>query len=199
MLIIFGLLSSSSGSSSSRFEATFAERTDAIEGGLQAAETKQAEADAARRAREAARRRPARGGADPRGGARAGRAIVASCASRPRRRRRASSSTARPRSRPSGSRRSPRCAPRWAAWPPPLAGRIVGREPRRTTRARRVVDRFLADLETLEAVRTTGQTGPDDARRLGGAPAPRPSVEGRRGRHGRRRSWATSCSGWPAC
>ena len=56
------------------FEKTFADRTAAIEGGLAAAETKQAEADAKLAELEAAaRRRPPRGRADPRGGARAGR------------------------------------------------------------------------------------------------------------------------------
>ena len=137
------------------FEKTFAERTAAIEGGIAAAEAKQAEADArlaeleqrlgearheAARIREEAREQ---GAADRR----------RRCASRRRPSRRGSSSTARRRSRPSASRRSPRCGRRWAALATSLAGRIVGESLEDDARSNRVVERFLADLETLESAR----------------------------------------------
>ena len=151
------------------FEKTFAERTEAIEGGLQEAETKQAEADAklaeleqqlgearheAARIREEAREQ--------------GAAIVAEMREQAQTERHGSSSTARRRSRPSGSRRSPRCAPRWARWPPALAGRIVGESLDDEARQSRVVERFLADLETRSDRRgrtRCGQLMPSSLRR----------------------------------
>jgi F-type H+-transporting ATPase subunit b len=40
-----------------------------------------------------------------------------------------------------------------------LAGRIVGESLEDDERSNRVVDRFLADLETLEASQAAGQSG----------------------------------------
>ena len=136
----------------------------------------------ARRAREAARRRPARGGPDPRGGSRAGRADRRPrCASRRRPSRPGSSSTARPRSRPSGSRPWPRCGPRSAPWRPQLAGRIVGESLEDDERSARVVDRFLADLEATERRRRKRGSLMTDARCLGrGARRPAREQLGRR-------------------
>ena len=55
-----------------------------------------------------------------------------------------------------------------------LAGRIVGESLEDDERSSRVVDRFLADLETLETSKAAGRrTGPADAaRRLRRGAAP---------------------------
>ena len=185
------------------FEKTFADRTDRhrgrSEGGRDQAGRGRRQAG---RAREAARRRPPRGGAHPRGGARAGcgdrRGDARAGADRGRR---ASSSTRTPRSRPSASRRSPRCGPRSARWPPTLAGRIVGESLDDEARQSRVVDRFLADLETEPTQR--GQLIADRGPLMQGASseslarADREPRHRGRGRRRRRRRSGTTSSGSP--
>ena len=116
------------------------------------------------------RRRPARGGPDPRGGPRAGsgdhRRDARAGAGRGRA---GSSSTRTRRSRPSASRRVASLRAEVGTLATTLAGRIVGESLEDDERSDRVVDRFLADLETLEAseAAATGRGAADVARRLG--------------------------------
>ena len=106
------------------------------------------------------RRRPPRGRQDPRGGPRAGRRRSSPrCASRPRPRPHASSSTATHRSRPSVSRPWPRCAPRSARWPSTSPAGSSGESLDDDERSTRVVDRFLADVESMQAAEATAQDG----------------------------------------
>lgn len=138
------------------FEKTFAERTAAIEGGLQAAETKQAEADAklaelekqlgdarheAARIREEAREQGAAIVAEMREQAQteANRIVEHGKAQIEAERQQAVTSL---RAEVGGLATS-------------LAGRIVGESLDDDERSSRVVDRFLADLEAHEA----GQQG----------------------------------------
>ena len=146
------------------FEQAFAERTAAIEGGLAAAETKQAEADArlaelekrlgearheAARIREEAREQGAQ--------------IVVEL------REQAQSESARiiehGKAQIEAERQQAVTSLRAevGALATGLASRIVGESLEDDERSTRVVDRFLADLETLEAARTHAQ-GPDGTR-----------------------------------
>ena len=111
-----------------RLEQIFAERTAAIEGGIEKAEKAQAEAaEALERVPGAARRGPRRGRADPRGGPGRGRARSSPrCASGRRPRPTGSPRPRSSRSRPSGSRRSSSCAARSGRLATDLASRIVG-------------------------------------------------------------------------
>ena len=81
--------------------------------------------------------------------------------------------------RPSASRRSPRCAPRSARWPPSWPAGSSGESLEDDERTTRVVDRFLADLETMQAAAAAaGRTGLADAAwslRRGAAPDLRPA------------------------
>jgi len=138
------------------FEKTFSERTQAIEGGLAAAEAKQADVDAqmaalerrlgeakheAARIREEAREQGARIVAELReqGQAESGRIIEHGKAQIEAERQQAVTSLrAEVGSLATG-----------------LAGRIVGESLEDDERSNRVVERFLADLETLEASQTT--------------------------------------------
>ncbi len=140
------------------FEKTFAERTAAIEGGLAAAETKQAEADAklaeleqqlgearheAARIREEAREQ--------------GAAIVAEM------REQAQTESARivehGRVQIEAERQQAVASLRAevGTLATSLAGRIVGESLDDDARSQRVVDRFLADLETIESAQVEGQ------------------------------------------
>jgi len=140
------------------FEATFAERTEAIEGGLHAAETKQAEADArlaeleqrlgearheAARIREEAREQGAQIVVEMREQAQAesSRIIDHGKAQIEAERQQAVTSL----------------RAEVGALATGLASRIVGESLEDDERSTRVVDRFLADLETLEAARTHAQ------------------------------------------
>ena len=173
------------------FEATFAERTAAIEGGLAAAETKQAEADAklaelekqladarheAARIREEAREQGAQIIAEMREQAQAEAARIVE---------HGKTQIDAERQQAVTSLRA-----EVGTLATSLAGRDRRREPRRTTTApARVVDRFLADLETLGVPdhRARSQLM-SHARRLGRAPGRpgRPAGgRARPGRHGR--------------
>ena len=137
------------------FEKTFAERTSAIEGGLAAAETKQAEADAklaelekqlgdarheAARIREEAREQ--------------GAAIVSEM------REQAQTESTRivehGKAQIEAERQQAVTSLRAevGSLATSLAGRIVGESLEDDARSNRVVDRFLADLETLESAQT---------------------------------------------
>ena len=145
----------------------FAERTAAIEGGIQKAEEAQAEADrraGAVRARSWPGAR-AEAGADPRGGPRQRRRRSApSCASARRRTPRAS--PRRRSSRSQAERQQALVQLRGEVGPargrPRLAGSSQESLPT-TTRQQRVVDRFLADLEQDATARRA--TAPAPARR----------------------------------
>ncbi len=140
------------------FEKTYADRTQAIEGGLAAAETKQAEADAklaelekqlgdarheAARIREEAREQ--------------GAAIVSEM------REQAQIESARivehGKAQIEAERQQAVTSLRAevGSLATSLAGRIVGESLEDDERSQRVVDRFLADLETLEASQVEGQ------------------------------------------
>ncbi len=148
------------------FEKTFAERTQAIEGGLAAAEAKQADADAkmaeleqrlgeakheAARIREEAREQGARIVAELReqGQAESGRIIEHGKAQIEAERQQAVTSL---RAEVGGLATG-------------LAGRIVGESLEDDERSNRVVERFLADLETLEASQKVSGTNGDRSRR----------------------------------
>ena len=141
------------------FEKTFAERTSAIEGGLQAAETKQAEADAklaeldrqlsearheAARIREEAREQ--------------GAAIIAEL----REQAQAESSRIVEHGKTQIEAERQQAVTQLRAevgtLATSLAGRIVGESLEDDDRANRVVERFLADLETLESARAEAGT-----------------------------------------
>ena len=117
------------------------------------------------------RRRPARGGADPRGGPRAGRgdhrrdARAGAGRGRP-----GSSSTRTRRSRPSARQAlTRRCAPRSAPWPPRWPVASSARVPRRRRAQqprRRPLPRRPRDARDLRGAARTGPA--DGARRLGG-------------------------------
>ncbi len=134
------------------FEKNFAERAEAIEGGIAKAEKAQAEASAAleeykqqltdarteaNRIREEARAEGAQILADLKE-----KAAAESAASPPRHTR---------RSNPSARRPSCRSAPEVGTLATTLAGRIVGEALTDDARSARVVDRFLADLENQNA------------------------------------------------
>jgi F-type H+-transporting ATPase subunit b len=127
------------------FERVFAERTAAIQGGIEKAEKAQAEAAEALQQYQAAARRGARGGrAHPqRGAGPAGPDRRGGAGRGPRRGRSASPRPRRRRSSASASRRSPSCGARWApsrsSWP----SRIVGESLEDEARQRRTVERFL--------------------------------------------------------
>lgn len=148
------------------FEATYAERTAAIEGGLAAAEAKQADADAqlaeleqrlgearheAARIREDAREQGAQIVAEMRaqGQAESTRIIEHGKAQIEAERQQAVTSLrAEVGSLATG-----------------LAGRIVGESLEDDERSNRVVDRFLADLETIEASQAAGAGSSGEAKR----------------------------------
>ena len=106
------------------------------------------------------RRRPPRGGPDPRGGPRAGcgdhRGDARAGAGRGRPHRRARARADRGRAQGTRSRR---CGPRSGPWPRRWPGGSSGESLEDDERSGRVVDRFLADLETLEASEAAGQDG----------------------------------------
>lgn len=139
------------------FEKTFAERTTAIEGGLAAAETKQAEADEklaelekqlgdarheAARIREEAREQGAQIIAEMREQAQTESTRIVE---------HGKAQIEAERQHAVASLRS-----EVGALATSLAGRIVGESLEDDERAARVVDRFLADLETLEEARAAG-------------------------------------------
>jgi F-type H+-transporting ATPase subunit b len=139
------------------FEATFTERTRRIEGGLAAAETKQAEADArlaelekqladarheAARIREEAREHGAQIIAEMREQAQAEASRIVEGGK---------TQIAAERQQAVTSLRA-----EVGSLAISLAGRVVGESLQDDGRSTRVVDRFLADLETLEEPRTAG-------------------------------------------
>ncbi len=130
------------------FEKTYAERTAAIQGGIEKAEAAQAEAAAALEEYKAQLATPVR---RPRASARRprprGPRSWPTCASRPPRRAAACSPMPRPRSRPSAAGRE-QLRTEIGGLATDLAGRIVGESLDDDERARRTVDRFIADLET---------------------------------------------------
>ena len=139
------------------FEATFSERTAAIEGGLQAAETKQAEADAklaeleqqladarheAARIREEAREQGAQIVAEMREQAQQESARIVE---------HGKAQIEAERQQAVTSLRA-----EVGTLATSLAGRIVGESLDDDERAARVVDRFLADLEAHDQAKTAG-------------------------------------------
>ena len=139
------------------FEKTFADRTSAIEGGLAAAETKQAEADEklaelekqlgdarheAARIREEAREQGAQIIAEMREQAQTESTRIVE---------HGKAQIEAERQHAVASLRS-----EVGALATSLAGRIVGESLEDDERSARVVDRFLADLETLEDARAAG-------------------------------------------
>ncbi len=136
------------------FEKTFAERTNAIEGGLKAAETKQAEADAKlaelERQLSEARHEAARIREDAR---EQGAAIISEM--REQAQEEAERILAHGRAQMSAERQQAVASLRSevGSLATALAGRIVGESLEDDDRSGRVVDRFLADLETLEVAR----------------------------------------------
>jgi len=139
------------------FETTFAERTQAIEGGLQAAETKQAEADAklaeleqqladarheAARIREEAREQGAQIIAEMRDQAQTESTRIVEHGKAQIEAERQHAVTA--------------LRAEVGALATSLAGRIVGESLEDDERSSRVVERFLADLETIEASEAAG-------------------------------------------
>jgi F-type H+-transporting ATPase subunit b len=141
------------------FEKTFAERTSAIEGGLQAAETKQAEADAklaeleqqladarheAARIREEAREQGAQIVAEMREQAQEESARIVE---------HGKSQIEAERQQAVASLRA-----EVGTLATSLAGRIVGESLEDDDRSARVVDRFLADLELHSEARDAGAT-----------------------------------------
>ncbi len=141
------------------FEKTFAERTSAIEGGLQAAETKQAEADAklaeleqrlgeakheAARIREEAREQGAQIVSEMREQAQAESSRIVE---------HGKSQIEAERQQAITSLRA-----EVGTLATSLAGRIVGESLDDDDRAARVVDRFLADLELHDEARDAGSS-----------------------------------------
>ena len=139
-----------------RFEQVFAERTDAIEGGLKAAETKQAEADKrlaklekqlgearheAARIREEAREQGAQIVAEMREQAQTESARIVDHGKAQIEAERQQAVT--------------QLRAEVGTLATSLAGRIVGESLEDDERANRVVDRFLVDLETLETARAS--------------------------------------------
>ena len=139
-----------------KFEETFAERTDAIEGGLKAAETKQAEADKrlaelekqlgearheAARIREEAREQGAQIVAEMREQAQTEAARIVDHGKTQIEAERQQAVT--------------QLRAEVGTLATSLAGRIVGESLEDDDRANRVVDRFLVDLETLETARAS--------------------------------------------
>ena len=139
------------------FETTFEERTKAIEGGLAAAETKQAEADAklaeleqqladarheAARIREEAREQGAQIIAEMRDQAQADAARIVETGKAQIEAERQHAVTA--------------LRAEVGSLATGLAGRIVGESLEDDERSARVVERFLADLETIEASEAAG-------------------------------------------
>lgn len=136
------------------FEKTFSDRTAAIEGGLQAAETKQAEADAKLAELEKqlgdARHEAARIREDAR---EQGAAIIAEL--REQAQAEASRIQEHGKSQIEAERQQAVTSLRneVGSLATALAGRIVGESLEDDERSNRVVERFLADLETLETAR----------------------------------------------
>ena len=144
------------------FEKTFAERTSAIEGGLEAAEKKQAEADErlaelekqlsearheATRIREEAREQGAEIVADMRTSAQEESSrIIAHGKSQIEAERQQAITSLRAEV---------------GTLATSLAGRIVGESLEDDERSNRVVDRFLADLETMETAEAVGRQDGD--------------------------------------
>ena len=142
------------------FEKTFAERTSAIEGGLQAAETKQAEADAklaeleqqlsearheAAKIREEAREQGAQIVSEMREQGESEKARIIDGAH---------TQIAAERQQAVASLRA-----EVGTLATTLAGRIVGESLEDDERSGRVVDRFLADLDALETSKSAAQNG----------------------------------------
>jgi F-type H+-transporting ATPase subunit b len=142
-----------------KFEETFAERTTAIEGGLKAAETKQAEADKrlaelekqlsearheAARIREEAREQGAQIVAEMREQAQTESSRIVDHGKAQIEAERQQAVT--------------QLRAEVGTLATSLAGRIVGESLEDDDRANRVVDRFLADLETLESARAEAGT-----------------------------------------
>ena len=138
-----------------RFEATYAERTAAIQGGMEKAEKAQEEAEAAlkqyrrswprpvpRRPRSARTPRPRAPRSSPR------------CASRPRPRRPGSEASAEAQLEAERTQVMTQLRSEIGGLATTLAGRIVGESLDDDERARRTVDRFLADLESDEPAET---------------------------------------------
>lgn len=140
-----------------RFEQIYTERTQAIEGGLAAAETKQAEADAkladleqqladarheAARIREEAREQGAQIVAEMREQAQADAARIVE---------HGKTQIEAERQQAVASLRA-----EVGSLATSLAGRIVGESLEDDERSARVVERFLADLETIEASQAAG-------------------------------------------
>ncbi|GAB3196445.1 F0F1 ATP synthase subunit B [Nocardioides hungaricus] len=139
------------------FETTFEERTRAIEGGLAAAETKQAEADAklaeleqqladarheAARIREEAREQGAQIIAEMRDQAQADAARIVE--------------TGKAQIEAERQQAVTSLRAEVGALATGLAGRIVGESLEDDDRSARVVERFLADLETISAAEAAG-------------------------------------------
>ena len=140
------------------FEKTFADRTTAIEGGLQAAETKQAEADARLAELEKqlgdARHEAARIREDAR---EQGATIIAEM--REQAQTEASRITEHARAQIEAERQQAVTSLRGEVGmlATSLAGRIVGESLDDEARQSRVVERFLADLEADQASQVTSQ------------------------------------------
>ncbi|QIK67112.1 F0F1 ATP synthase subunit B [Nocardioides sp. HDW12B] len=147
-----------------KFEEVFAERTDAIEGGLKAAETKQAEADKrlaelekqlgearheAARIREEAREQGAQ--------------IVSELREQGREESTRIVEHGKAQIEAERQQAVTQLRAEVGTLATALAGRIVGEALEDDDRANRVVDRFLADLETLETARAAAD--PNDGGR----------------------------------
>jgi F-type H+-transporting ATPase subunit b len=160
------------------FERTFRDRAEAIEGGLRAAETKQAEADArlaeleqrlgeakheAARIREEAREQGSQIVAEMRTQAQveAGRIVAHGKAQIEAERQQAVTSL----------------RAEVGSLATALAGRIVGESLEDDARSSRVVDRFLADLERSEASSTTAGAGTGTLRGSSALPPTGPAEE----------------------
>ena len=146
-----------------RIQKTLAERTDAIEGGIQRAEEAQAEAQQVlERVPPAARRGPAGSGAAPRAGPGAGRPDHRGHArGGPDRGAAHHRRGARSRSRPSGMLALQALRTDVGAMAVDLASRVVGESLEDVARQRRIVERFIEDLEQPG---TDGVAGRDEAR-----------------------------------
>jgi len=162
-LVVFGLLYFAFKKwVSPNFERTFVARTQAIEGGLKAAETKQAEADArlaeleerlgqakheAARIREEAREQGAQIVAEMRAQAQNESARIVE---------HGKSQIEAERQQAVTSLRA-----EVGSLATSLAGRIVGEALEDDARSNRVIDRFLADLETMETAEAAGHKDGD--------------------------------------
>jgi F-type H+-transporting ATPase subunit b len=142
-----------------RFEQAYAERTEAIEGGLAAAETKQAEADAKLAELEAqladARHEAARIREEAR---EQGASIIAEM--REQAQADATRIVENGKAQIEAERQQAVTALRAevGTLATTLAGRVVGESLEDDERSGRVVERFLADLETIQASEAAGST-----------------------------------------